>query len=347
MTVSKLTTSTDVYEVQQKTNEIIDGYLPLSGGTLTSNLFLQGADSKLFGFKITESGNNVDVGWDWSTVAGSGAAFRSSAHAAAGNFIFFARSSVGTKQLVGTPGGSLKWDNQEVLRANSNLDATKLTGTINTARIPIDNSTITVNGSGKLQATGGSSGSDIFIATYGTTTYADVLAAYNADKAIICIWEYATGQYTATSSYTYNNSNMFIFYFTEYNTLRAPFLTSSGWSYTENSDKLMFQKVGDWATTTPSTTSTASSTKPSVVVENYLNGTSGYICFSDKLCIQWGHHGNSKNAISLLVTMANTNYALLSTRTASGSGTSYTKTTTTITPGQAWESTWVVIGYHA
>lgn len=346
MTVSKLTTSTDVYEVQQKTNEIIDGYLPLTGGTLTSNLFLQGANSKLFGFKITESGNNIDVGWDWSTTAGSGAAFRSSAHAAAGNFIFFARSSVGTKQLVGTPGGSLKWDNQEILRANSSLDATKLTGTINTARIPIDNSTITVNGSGKLQATGSSS-SDIFIATYGTTTYADVLAAYNAGKTIICIWEFNTGQYTATSSYTFTNSDTFTFYFTEYYILRAPFLTSAGWGYYENADKFTFQQVGDWATGTPSTTSTASSTKPSVVVENYLSGTSGYICFSDKLCIQWGHHGNSKNAISLLVTMADTDYALLSTRTASGSGTSYTKTTTTITPGQAWAATWMVIGYHA
>ena len=41
-------------------------------------------------------------------------------------------------------------------------------------------------------------------------------------------------------------------------------------------------------TTAPTTTSSASKTRPAWVIENYVNGTSGYRIWSDKFCEQWG-----------------------------------------------------------
>ena len=107
------------------------------------------------------------------------------------------------------------------------------------------------------------------------------------------------------------------------------------------------QNIGDWCITQPSTTSTATKNKPSVVVANYLNNSDGYIIFSDKLCIQWGSHENSTNAIPLLVTMANTDYAVLSNRSSSGSCVTYAKTTTSITPSVNWAADWLIIGLSA
>ena len=270
MTVSKLTKSTDVYEVQQKTNEIIDGYLPLTGGTLTGSLYFQGASNKNFGFVINDNNANCDIGWEWATTAGAGGAFRSvnySVSSERGDFIIWARSSSGTKKLIGKPSGSLKWDGQDILRANSNLNATKLTGTIDTARIPIDNSTITVNGSGKLQATGGGSG--------GADTTLSNVSALSASFISL--------------------------------------LTTNGF-----------------------------------IPQTYLiNNSDGYIVFSNKLCFQWGTHGNSNSAIPLVITMANTDYLVFSTRIASGSGVAYTKATTTITPSTAWAANWMVVGVSA
>ena len=93
-------------------------YLPLSGGTMTGDLFIAGANSKLFGFKRTNDNTNIDIGWEWSTNAGAGAEFRSNDFTDAskrGAFIFFAKNSSGTyTQLVGTPAGSLTWGNNEV-----------------------------------------------------------------------------------------------------------------------------------------------------------------------------------------------------------------------------------------
>ena len=99
------------------------GFLPLTGGTLTgdlntnSNIKITGYNNRVFGFILTNGGtavgDNVDVGWNWSNVDGSGAFFRSSD--AGGNFGFFARSSSSnTKQLIGTPAGSLTWDGNEI-----------------------------------------------------------------------------------------------------------------------------------------------------------------------------------------------------------------------------------------
>lgn len=65
-------------------------------------------------------------------------------------------------------------------------------------------------------------------------------------------------------------------------------------------------------TTQPSTSSTATSAKPAVIIKNYLNGASGYVIFSDGFCIQWGQISNSGAGItvSLLRTYKNTNYSV-------------------------------------
>ena len=64
--------------------------------------------------------------------------------------------------------------------------------------------------------------------------------------------------------------------------------------------------------TAPNTISTASSQRPAVVVENYVNGTSGYRLWSDGYCEQWGYLSpvnlNIGNEISLLKSYKDNNY---------------------------------------
>lgn len=102
---------------------IVGNYLPLTGGTLTGNLFFQGYNSRLFGIKLTgyatgqPVGTNIDVGWDWDNKDGAGAFFRSSdAGTQAGDFGIFARNANGTEHtLRGKYDGTLTWGNANVL----------------------------------------------------------------------------------------------------------------------------------------------------------------------------------------------------------------------------------------
>lgn len=68
-------------------------------------------------------------------------------------------------------------------------------------------------------------------------------------------------------------------------------------------------------TTNPTTTSTATSAKPAVVVENYDNTTSWYRVYSDGWCEQGGRTFHTNNVgviatITLLKTMKDTNYSV-------------------------------------
>ncbi|MBO5870196.1 MAG: hypothetical protein J6Q89_05545 [Clostridia bacterium] len=47
------------------------------------------------------------------------------------------------------------------------------------------------------------------------------------------------------------------------------------------------------------------------ITTSYENGTSGYIVFSNKLCIQWGHSSNK--TVSLMKAYKNTNYVVHAT----------------------------------
>ena len=102
---------------------IVGNYLPLTGGTLTGDLFFAGYNNRKFGLKLTAAGTgqptgtNIDVGWDWENKDGAGAYFRSSdAGTQAGDFGIFARDAYGTEHtLRGKYDGTLTWGNANVL----------------------------------------------------------------------------------------------------------------------------------------------------------------------------------------------------------------------------------------
>ena len=97
---------------------IVGNYLPLTGGTLTGDLFFTGYNNRMFCIKRTYSpvGTNIDVGWDWSNRDGSGAYFRSvDAGDRAGDFGFYARNATDLCELVGKPDGTLTWGNSPIL----------------------------------------------------------------------------------------------------------------------------------------------------------------------------------------------------------------------------------------
>lgn len=108
---------------QTYSNEKIYG---TNGELIADSFSMIGVDNNKAGFRMTQGGgssprNNMDMGWDWNSIAGSGAAFRGTE--AGGNFIFFARKNnngtAQTSQLQGTPAGSLTWAGNEVVRGAS------------------------------------------------------------------------------------------------------------------------------------------------------------------------------------------------------------------------------------
>ena len=92
----------------------------LNGNNGEPAVEMVGDSDKTFKFKFTQYGTNVDVGWDWAAVDGSGAFFRqANSPSSPGCFGFFARSSVGTAQLIGNPNGTLTWNNRRVVTSTN------------------------------------------------------------------------------------------------------------------------------------------------------------------------------------------------------------------------------------
>ncbi len=96
----------------------LDNYLPLSGGTMTGELFLETQGHRVFsltghgGSTTDEAYANVDFGWNYTNKDGAGAAFRSSdwSGVGAGEFDLYTRNSSGdTSHLVGQTSGALYW----------------------------------------------------------------------------------------------------------------------------------------------------------------------------------------------------------------------------------------------
>ncbi len=76
-----------------------------------------GNNDKIFKFRFSTTGRNVDIGWDWTLIDGSGAFFRNSdATDRPGSFGFFARkpntttsTTADCTELYGYPNGLLCW----------------------------------------------------------------------------------------------------------------------------------------------------------------------------------------------------------------------------------------------
>ena len=88
-------------------------------------------------------------------------------------------------------------------------------------------------------------------------------------------------------------------------------------NYSDSSNKIVTTKylADHWATSAPTTTSTASKARPAVVVENYLSGTTWYRLWSDRFLEQGGISGeiptNTNLTITLPKTYNNTNYNIV------------------------------------
>ncbi|MBQ5395854.1 MAG: hypothetical protein IIU59_03115, partial [Alistipes sp.] len=147
-----------------------NSYLPLTGGTLTGDLFFTGYNSRVFGIKRTSASagqsvaNNIDVGWDYNNRDGAGAFFRSvEAGTLAGDFGFFARNATDQCEMIGKPDGTLTWGNANVLTSanvktinnesifgTGNISVTgnylPLTGGTLTGRLTIDAGVLNITG---------------------------------------------------------------------------------------------------------------------------------------------------------------------------------------------------------
>ena len=128
---------------------------------------------------------------------------------------------------------------------------------------------------------------------------------------------------------------------------------------TASADTIGGVKVGDGLSITEDGTLSASGDVKSYVVETYVNGTSGYRLYSDKYIEQWGSSSvlasDATQTITLLKTMANTNYRVLIDRLSTNNYTPQATTRTTTTfliqnNGTATSSSallWTVFGYVA
>lgn len=107
------------------------GAVAKSGDTMTGTLTAPefnlsgGINDTTAGFRLTNNGTNMDMGWTWTGAQGAGACFTSSSHPnQAGIFDFFARAKNSsnqevTKHLIGNISGVLTWDGRRVVTATN------------------------------------------------------------------------------------------------------------------------------------------------------------------------------------------------------------------------------------
>ena len=154
---------------------IVGNYLPITGGTLTGDLFFDGYNNRVFGIKRTSASaqdviNNINIGWDWTNRDGAGAFFRSSeAGVNAGDFGFFARNATQNCELLGKPDGTLTWDNSPIL-TSANVKTINGESIYGTGNIVVGG-----GGSAYLPLAGGTMTGNINLAS-GAYIYADSVA---------------------------------------------------------------------------------------------------------------------------------------------------------------------------
>ena len=103
----------------------LDNYLPLSGGTLTGEVFLETPSHRIFSLTGHSANDpnytNIDFGWNYNNKDGAGAAFRSVDYTPtggadagttkhSGSFVFYTRNATSTYNLMGLPSGELTWE---------------------------------------------------------------------------------------------------------------------------------------------------------------------------------------------------------------------------------------------
>ena len=111
-------------------------------------------------------------------------------------------------------------------------------------------------------------------------------------------------------------------------------------------------------TTKPTTTSSAGADLISAVKQNYVNGTSGYIVYTDGLIVQWGSsNGGTNVSISFLKSFSNANYSLVLTPVDYSTGDNLTASAGSLTASgfkltssrvsvfEAHVTRWLAIGY--
>lgn len=90
---------------------MLESYLPLSGGTMTGNVFWNAET----GFGIRYNDNSGTFGWGYGECTGSGIAFRGVGYNdRPGSFYIFARDATNTSGLTGTVEGTLTWRGNHV-----------------------------------------------------------------------------------------------------------------------------------------------------------------------------------------------------------------------------------------
>ena len=87
---------------------VVNGALPLSGGTMTGNISYNGSNSEEFSLGLS-SATNIDIGWNFANQDGALLALRGNSDNDSGEFELFARNASNSASLVGTPNGNLKW----------------------------------------------------------------------------------------------------------------------------------------------------------------------------------------------------------------------------------------------
>ena len=116
---------------------VVEGYLPLSGGTMTGNITLadggnplstaggtmtgkiiyNGINSEEFSLGLSST-TNVDFGWNYGNKDGAIIGLRSNSDTNSGEFELSARNKSLSKSLIGKPDGTLTWAGKNVLTDN-------------------------------------------------------------------------------------------------------------------------------------------------------------------------------------------------------------------------------------
>ena len=117
-TASDVNITVDDNTKVSKSGDTMTGNLLIANGNI-GEVMLQNSSSAKVGMRMSESGKNMDLGWDWNSFAGSGAYFRSSSHSNAGRFGFYARKSGATVHLIGDTDGTLTWNSRRVVTATN------------------------------------------------------------------------------------------------------------------------------------------------------------------------------------------------------------------------------------